>query len=311
LKGAKYIPYGFLNFERLFMLSVEATPSPRPNLTTLQFMLATSLLFSASAAFSQSPDKKAAGPWQVSAGLAAVSTPEYEGASKTVTGLAPDVNVSYKTDGYGSFAFGSKARGFSWTAMDTEAYSLGLSLGVGARRNDSKDGTLFSPGSKRLKGMGEIKYSAEYGVFGHVKAGVPLTFALIKGSGNGTANATDGSFNGHGGTRLELGASIPWQVNSNLGLSFSPNLVWADSKYNQTYFGVTGAQSAKSGFAAYTAKSGVKSIGLTVGADYKIDNNWSANAALSLNQLRGDAAKSPLVQSKAQNTFVVGVSYLF
>lgn len=277
----------------------------------LRFTLATSVFLSAGVAFAQSTAKKAASPWQVSVGLAVASTPEYEGSNKAVTGLVPDVNVSYKTDGVGSFAFGTKARGLSWTAIDTEAYSLGLSLGVGAARSEGKDGTVFSPGSKRLKGMGEIRASAEYGVFGHVLVGVPLTFALVKGAGKGAANTSDGNLDGHGGTRLELGASIPWQVSSNLGVSFSPNIVWADSKYNQAYFGVTGAQSAKSGFAAYTAKSGIKSVGLTVGSDFKIDNNWSANAALSLNQLRGGVAKSPLVQSKSQNTFVVGVSYLF
>lgn len=294
----------------LHMLPHE-TISSHPTLVLLRFTAVTSLLLSAGLAFAQNPAKKAASPWEVSVGMGLVSTPGYEGSNKAVTGLMPDVNVSYKTDGLGSFAFGTKARGFSWTAIDTEAYSLGLSLGAGATRTDGKDGTVFSPGSKRLKGMGEIKSRAEYGLFGHVQVGVPLTFALIKGAGNATANARDGSFNGHGGTRLELGASIPWQVSSNLDVSFSPNIVWADNKYNQTYFGVTSAQSAKSGFAAYTAKSGIKSVGLTVGADYKIDDNWSANATLSLNQLRGDAAKSPLVQSKSQNTFVVGVSYLF
>jgi MipA family protein len=262
-------------------------------------------------AHAQTVDKKNSSPWQVSAGFGLVSTPEYEGSKKSVSGIAPDLSVSYKTNGFGTFAIGSKARGVSWTAIETDAYSFGISLGVGAGRVDTKDGTLFKPGSKRLKGMGEIKSSAEIGVFGHVNAGIPLTLAVTKGLGDGKADAITGSVKGHGGSRIELGAEIPWQISSNLGMSFVPNIVWADKKYNQTFFGVTAAQASRSGFAAYSVGAGLKSVGLTVGMNYKIDPNWSANAAASFNQLQGDAAKSPLVQKKLQNTFTVGVSYTF
>jgi MipA family protein len=262
-------------------------------------------------ASAQSTDKKDEGPWQVSAGLALVSSPEYEGSSKSLTGIAPDLSIGYKTKDWGTFAIGSKARGISWTALDTEAYSLGVSLGASNGRQDTKDGTLLKPGSKRLKGMGEIKSGAEYGVFGHVTLGVPITFAVIKGAGDGKADIKTGNIKGHGGSRIELGTEIPWQITSNFGLSFSPNIVWADKKYNQTYFGVTSQQSANSGFKTYNAGAGIKSVGLTVGANYKFDTHWSANAGLSFNQLRGDAANSPLVQKKGQHSLSAGLAYQF
>ncbi len=282
-----------------------------PFQSPVTLMLAIGLLSLSSQAHAQAVDKKDSSPWQVSAGLGLVSTPDYEGSKKSISGITPDINVSYKTNGLGTFAIGSKARGVSWTPIETDAYSFGISLGFDAGRVDTKDGTLFRPGSKRLKGMGEIKSSAEIGVFGHVNAGIPLTLAVTKGLGDGKADAITGSVKGHGGSRIELGAEIPWQISSNLGMSFVPNIVWADKKYNQTYFGVTAAQAARSGFAAYSAGAGLKSVGLTVGANYKIDSNWSASAVASFNQLQGDAAKSPLVQKKLQNTFTVGVSYTF
>ena len=282
-----------------------------PTQPTVPVALSIGLLSLSSLALAQTVDKKNSGPWQVSAGLGLVSTPEYEGSKKTVSGIAPDLNVSYKTDGFGTFGIGSKARGVSWTAIDTDAYSLGISLGASSGRIDTKDGTLLRPGSKRLKGMGEIKSAAEIGVFGHVTAGIPLTFAVIKGSGDGKADAKNGSIKGHGGSRIELGAEIPWQISSNIGLSFAPNIVWADKKYNQTYFGVTAAQAAQSGFKTYNAGAGVKSVGVTVGMNYKFDTHWSANVAASFNQLQGDAAKSPLVQKKAQNTLAAGIAYTF
>jgi MipA family protein len=274
-------------------------------------MSAIGLLSLSSLVHAQAVDKKDSSPWQVSVGLGLVSAPEYEGGKKTVSGIFPDINASYKTNSFGTFAIGSKARGASWTAIETDAYSFGISLGFDSGRIDTKDGTLLRPGSKRLKGMGEIKSSAEIGVFGHVNVGIPLTLAVIKGSGDGKADSITGNIKGHGGSRIELGAEIPWQISSNVGLSFTPNIVWADKKYNQTYFGVTAAQSSRSGFRAYSAGAGLKSAGLTVGMNYKIDSNWSANAAASFNQLLGDAGKSPLVQKKSQNTFTVGVAYAF
>lgn len=278
----------------------------------VQSALAIALLATGGQALAQATDKeKDQSPWQVSIGAGIVSTPEYEGAKKSVSGFAPSVNVSYKTNGYGTFSLGGKGLGLAWTAIDKDAYSIGLSLGQSTGRVDNKDGTTLRPGSKRLKGMGEIKSGTEFGVFGHYTVGVPIQFEWVKGSGDGKADARTQKIDGHGGSRFTLSTEIPWQLSNDFTLSFSPNIVWADKKYNQTYFGVTSVQSANSGFKAYTARQGIKSVGLTIGADYKITSNWSANAALSLNQLRGDAAKSPLVQKKSQNTFYVGANYTF
>jgi MipA family protein len=269
------------------------------------------LLGGAGAAMAQAVDKKDAGPWSVSAGVGLVTTPEYEGGDKTVSGAVPDLNVSYKTGGYGTLGFGTKFKGLSWTFIEEKTYSLGVVLSSGASRVDTKDGTVLRPGSKRLKGMGEIESAAEFGVLGHVDLGVPLIFQFVKGSGDGKVDAKSNKIDGHGGSRLELSTEIPWRISSDLSVSLSPNLVWADKKYNQTYFGVTSTQAANSGFKAYNAKAGIKSVGLTMGLDYKLSPNWSASAAASFNQLRGDAAKSPLVQKKNQTTVAAGVAYTF
>jgi MipA family protein len=252
--------------------------------------------------WSQTTAKKAdESPWDVSIGVGVVSTPEYVGGKKSVSGAVPSVSLAYKTKDYGTFSFGGKGLGLAWTAIDSDDYSLGLSVGQSGGRVDNKDGTVSRPGSKRLRGMGEIKSSTEVGLFGHYTIGLPIIFELVKGSGDGKENARTLKTDGHGGTRFTLSTEIPWQVSSE----------WADSKYNQTYYGVTRAQSARSGFRAYKADSGVNKLGLTLGANYKFTPNWSATAALTLEQLRGDAAKSPLVQQKSQRTFFAGINYNF
>lgn len=272
------------------------------------------MLVAAGSAFAQDavkPSSKSTSPWEVSVGAAIASSFDYEGGKKTVSGLVPNVNIRYKTDGYGTFGIGGKGLGLSWTAIDTDAYSLGVSVGANTGRKDDKDGTLFSSGSKRLKGMGEIKSSADVSIFGHYTVGVPIMVQFTKNTGNGKVDAKDGSFKGHGGTEISLSTEIPIPVTSAITLSISPSLNWADSKYMQTYFGVTAAQSAKSGFKQYKADGGIKSVALSLGANYQFDKNWAANVGVTFSQLQGNAGKSPLVERKGQTSVLAGVSYTF
>ena len=253
----------------------------------------------------------AASPWTVSAGLGVARAPAYEGAKESVTGAVPDLSISYKTDGWGTLAAGGKARGLSWTFIESDAFSLGVLLQGDGGRTDKKDGSLLRPGSKRLLGMGEIKAATEVGITGHVLLGLPLGFTLTKGSGNGKLDAAKNSINGHGGVKLELGSEIPFDITPTLSGFVAPSVTWADARYNQSYFGVTPEQAARSGFKAYTAKAGLKSVGLAAGLNYQLSPQWSLNTAVSMSQLIGEAGKSQLVQKKAQVSMTAGVSYTF
>ena len=274
------------------------------------FGLVVGLVALSGAANSQTSDKKDKSPWEITVGAGVASAPEYEGAKKRAYGLIPDANISYKTDSYGTLSIGTNAKGISWTAIDKEAYSFGVSLGLNGGRTDTKDGSSLQLGSKFLNGMGQIKQSLDYSVFGHYTVGVPIAFQVIKNAGKGTIN-NDRSIEGSGGIRAELSVEIPLQISDSISLSIAPNAVWADKKYTQTYFGVSNAQADQSGFSAYLAKGGISSIGLRLGANYKFTPNWSANVGLSISSLRGDAAKSPIVQSKSQFSSVAGLAYNF
>jgi MipA family protein len=254
---------------------------------------------------------EASSPWSVSVGLGVLRAPEYEGAKKTTTGVLPDLNLSYKTNGWGTFALGTKARGLAWTFYETEPVSLGIVVNGDGGRLDRKDGTVVRPGSKRLAGMGEIKPSVEVGLTGDFMLGVPLYFVLSKGLGDGKVNASDFSIDGHNGTRLQLGASVPLKVTPQLTFSVSPSLVVADGKYMQTFFGVTQQQATRSGFRPFAAKRGVKSVEVSLGANYEFNEHWSANAAVTLGVLRGSAASSPIVQDKSPMSIAAGFAYKF
>ncbi len=255
-------------------------------------------------------DKKDESPWTVSAGGAIVSQPDYEGSKKSISGVLPSLSVTYLSKDYGKFGSDPR-RGLSWTPVEKEEYSFGVGLGFDFGRKDNVNGTLFQPGSKLLAGMGRIKPSAEVNVFGHYTLGVPIYAQLTKGLSDGKINTLNRERDGHGGTRLEIGFDVPWKPTNELTLTFSPNVVWADKKYQQAYFGVTAAQAAASKFKAYSADGGVKSAGLNIGANYQLDKHWAGTMNASINQLRGNAANSPLVSRKGQATLVLGAAYTF
>jgi MipA family protein len=262
-------------------------------------------------ALGQTAPKAPESPWTVILGAGVATGSEYEGASKRATSPIPIFDVSYRTERFGTFGFGAKSRGLSWTAIDTDDYSVGISLSSSSGRVDNKDGSLLRPGSKRLRGMGEIKGAAEFGVFGHVTLGIPIMLSLTKGTGDGKADVKDFSVKGHGGTQAVLSTEIPWKVSDALTLSLSPSINWADDKYTRTYFGVTTAQAARSNFKAFNAKGGIKSYGINAGASYSITKNWSADASVGYEQLQGDAGKSPLTQKKGQTSANIGFAYKF
>jgi MipA family protein len=286
-------------------------PTVRFALTSLAALAAAGLHVHAQAQMTDKAAKLPDSPWTVSVGLGLISAPEYEGASKRSTSVLPDLNLKYSTRDFGSFALGSKSRGLSWTFIDKEAYSVGIGLQGDGGRKDNKDGNALQPGSKRLLGMGEIKPSFEITAFGHVVLGVPLILQVAKGFGDGKADAKDFSIKGPGGARVELSSEIPIEITKSFGLSISPGLSWADSKFTQTYFGVTAAQAARTGFKEFKAKGGIRSVNLGVGANYKFDSHWSANAFANYSQLQGDAGKSPLVQKKGQASLGLGAAYEF
>jgi MipA family protein len=300
-----------MRFQLAKITALLHTPGQRKAVALYSLLVAGT--FSQHAAAQTAPAKSAdpKSPWEVSLGAAIASSTEYEGGKKTVSGLVPDFNVRYKSNGYGTFGVGTKSRGISWTAIDTDAYSIGVSIGANTGRKDNADGTLLQPGSKRLKGMGEIKSTADVSIFGHYTVGIPIIMQLTKNTGDGKRDAKDASFKGHGGTEFSLSTDIPVPLTSAISLSISPSLNWADTKYTQTYFGVTSAQSAQSGFKAYNAKGGIKSLGLSLGLNYQIDKHWAANVGVTFSQLQGDAAKSPLVERKGQTSALAGVNYTF
>jgi len=66
----------------------------------------------------------------------------------------------------------------------------------------------------------------------------------------------------------------------------------------ETYFGISPAQSARSGYDVYEADGGFKDVGVTLGLDYMFTERIGIGGRAQYKRLLGDAADSPIVDNE-------------
>jgi outer membrane scaffolding protein for murein synthesis (MipA/OmpV family) len=167
-------------------------------------------------------------------------------------------------------------------------------------------GVRLSPGHSRresadphLNGMGNIGFTPEAGLFFNQRF---APWYVSSGISTGTH-----------GTHAELGGGIGFPLSAADRLRMGVNLNWGDTKYNQTYFGVTAPQAAASGYVltAYNASAGIKDYALTTNWLHNYDKAWFSNAGLSYKWLTGSAKQSPLTQRSSMGSVNFLVGYRF
>lgn len=256
-------------------------------------------LFFAAPTLAQTPPQPAAAQpaasaWSFSLGAGAMVAPRYEGSDRLAVGALPLAEISWKDR-----IFLSSSRGLGGYIVSTDAFKLSAAVGYDGGR-DEKDGKRKSGKPNLLRGLGDIDASAvlnlsaeyEYSFF---TAGLTAS-RYIGGSDGFTMTAS-------------LGAKVP--VTDRLALGLDVHSTWADSAYMGDYFGISAGQSRRSGRAKFNAEAGIKDVGATLTAIYKINDSMSLMLSGGLSRLIGDAGKSPVVAEKNQPSGMLGLSYRF
>jgi len=232
-------------------------------------------------------------------GAGAAYSPTYVGAkeSRSHAVLLPDLR--YRKGAFEASTLG----GLRYWAVERPDFQFALTLGADAGREDHKvKGFLGQSGSDRLRGMGKIKASGELGVAGSWSGlGLPLNFELKTALGK----------QGHGGTLASKGRLLPKLASGPLELGAEVSLGFADTRYLQSYYGVSAAQAAATSFKEFHPKAGLYGAYLGLSARYKLSDSMSLMANASYHRVLGDAAKSPLVKRKGAPTVLVGLGYTF
>lgn len=179
-------------------------------------------------------------------------------------------------------SFGEPGKG------DLDGFSILPTFGlVGERNEDDADA---------LAGMGDIDRAYELG--GQLSYGV--------GPVNGYLRARQG-FGGHHGVTGELGVRYRSEFNDRLTMWSSLEMTYGDSEFVETYFGVTGEQSAASGYDAYSPGGGFTKAAAKLSARYSLNDKTALLGEIEYGRLVGDAADSPLVQDKEQPSVRLGI----
>ena len=230
--------------------------------------------------------------WQVAVGAAAAFQPRYDGADRYHFEGGPSVDIRYSDLYFASTGegFGANvAQGQNWRISLAAAYDLG-------RRGQDDDEHLHGLGN--INPAPELKLAADY----VVSKDFPLVLrADIRRS-----------FGGSNGWIGDIGAYMPLPGSSKTFFWFAgPSLTFADSKYMNSWFGVSDAQAADSQYAAYHASAGLKSAGFGVSAIWFFQKHWFAACDFALEQLVGSAAHSPITQRSSNGVLDLSINYQF
>lgn len=94
---------------------------------------------------------------------------------------------------------------------------------------------------------------------------------------------------------------VTWSVDAHAG----------SGQFNQTYFGVTQAQSAASRFATYKADEGIYAYSTELSWLHVFDEHWSTTAGIELVHYTDQVKNSPIVTDDMTATSYVGLNFIF
>lgn len=118
----------------------------------------------------------------------------------------------------------------------------------------------------------------------------------------------------HDGYTFHIYGTGWYPVGPQVDIGLRGGSTYADDDYMSTYFGVSQADSLRSGLRRYSADGGIKDIYFQPMVAWHINKEWHAVAALRIKRLLSDAEDSPVVDDRGsanQYLLAVGIVYSF
>ncbi|HAT7705040.1 MipA/OmpV family protein [Enterobacter sp. CFEC121] len=223
--------------------------------------------------------------------------PRYSGSDKIRVSAAQVVDYSMAN---GFFIGTTRGIGYGNNVGNLD-YSAALSYRTGRKDKDVSSDSISS-GSDELRGMGEIKGSAIV---------VPGLGYKVTDWLNLQLQAEVPVSERENGEAVHFGLSSPLYTSPTNAVTLALTGSWGSDKYMQTYYGVSAAQSAASGFARHDAGAGIYAWSMNLDWTHKLTSRWSVLASAGVTQLTGDAGDSPIVHRKTSPTGSLKVTYSF
>lgn len=230
--------------------------------------------------------------WTVTLGAGGAVRPTFEGSDRYFVTPVPFVSVVWR----------------DMVSLDTSGLNVyyrldGLQVGGGLTYNlgRTQNAGVFAQGDSRLTGLGDIPAAPGLRGFVNYRLGPVMLGATL----------TKFLADGNSGLLVDASLGVPWRISDRFTVMGRLFATWADDTYMQTYFGVNAIQSINSGYAFYTAASGVKNVGLAIAANYRLSTSWIVSANAQVTQLTNDAAGSPISISDTGFMVISTIGYRF
>lgn len=212
-------------------------------------------------------------------GAGAFVAPTYSGSRRSSLKLVPAIRASY-----GDIVEFSPQDGLTANVIRVGGITAGPLARLRFGRKESDDRTA-------LRGFGDINPSAELGGFLNYELGpVSLRATLGQDVANGHKGAV-GDLAASYATNLATTEAGPWL------LSIGPTASFGSINYMRASYGVSSAQSQRSGRNAFNPGAGLESFGLSASLIVPITDRVSLTTLAGWSRLAGDAASSPLVRN--------------
>lgn len=254
-------------------------------------IISTALLsISTSVAWSQDSATDAGKPrgdWKVTLGAGALVMPEYDGSDEFTVYPIPYFSITWK-----DLVFLNLERGLGVYAYRDDRFQLGVSVGYArGRAEDSSD---------RLRGLGDIDDAARGNLFARYSLGsLSLGLDLTQ------------DFGGTDGFQIRPNIGLNYALSKKVRLSPEVSVTWANDDYMQSYYGISPAQASRSGLQRFDAEAGFRRAEIRIAATWDITDRWFTTANVGFGYLLGDAADSPITDSRFQPSIGLFVGYKF
>ncbi|KPQ18704.1 MULTISPECIES: MipA/OmpV family protein [unclassified Halomonas] len=219
--------------------------------------------------------------WEGSVGAGVFSVPEYLGSDENETRVWPSGSITYGDTFYASVRDGigfNLLRQGDWEVSPFISYLSG-------RDNDGE-----------LRGLDEVDDGAAVGLRARYSNGPWGLEAATKTPLGGDVD----------GYAADLKASWRTMLSEQMAFTIGPELTYSSDDWTDDMFGISPAESARSGLAVYRPNDGYFSYGLTSSLSYYLSRDWSVTGLLGVSRLTGDAADSPIVDDVGDETQVMG-----
>lgn len=256
----------------------------RQAMVPLVLLWAAGAVTAAAAADTATPPPAA---WEGAVGVLGQYGPSYQGAAASKLHLRPGLYLRYgrfsvtTTGGFVTRRNDDVERGLAAELVSRDTLRVRASLRLDAGRDEDSDTMLKGLGNVRRTVRGRLSVVKELG--GGWKLGAGLSPDLLSRGG---------------GVLMDAGLSYELPLSPTLRAGAGLTLSGGDSRYMQSYFGVTPEQSQRSGHPVYEPSAGLRDLGFGINLRADLGPHWIGFVNAGTSQLKGPTLDSPLTRRR-------------